>query len=63
MQELERPPPLTPLSLYEVLQVMSLRVVKEVVKPLLKVLKPLEFIDYKTSMITDEDPQRGLLFH
>jgi hypothetical protein len=22
-----------------------------------------EFIDYKTSMITDEDPLRGLLFH
>ena len=31
-------PPLTPLSLYEVLQVMILRVVKEVVKPLPKVL-------------------------
>ena len=22
-----------------------------------------EFVDYKTSMITDEDPLRGLLFH
>jgi len=22
-----------------------------------------EFIDYKTSMITDEDPLRGLLFY
>jgi len=26
-------------------------------------LLPREFIDYKTSMITDEDPLRGLLFY
>ena len=27
------------------------------------VLTTREFIDYKTSMITDEDPLRGLLFY
>ena len=27
------------------------------------VSKVREFIDYKTSMITDEDPLRGLLFY
>ena len=36
-----RPPPLTPLSLYQVLQVMSLRVVKRVVKALVKVMEVL----------------------
>ena len=40
LSETARPPPFAPLSLtpYEVLQVMSLRVVKEVVKDFLNVM-------------------------